>query len=332
MATIKDIANEAGVSIATVSRALNNHPSVNDATRLAIIQIAERLQYPMPNGTTKQRVGRSVLIIVRQDKTGEPPEKRDLESNIWNGVQLALQDTDISTRLQQSRMTVNEAQQYINDVSISGLVILGGVVNQGFAEELKRSDMPFIIAGSRLHRIEANAVMADVSHGIHQIVEYLVSQGRQRIGFVNGPADTFTSAEKLEALRYVLYSHQLPFSADHLIVSNFSAEDGYQKTQRLLSQTTKPLDAIVYADDSIALGGIRALRDNGLRIPDDIAVTGFGDYELARFIEPALTTVTFDMRLMGRVAAKRLKMLLDEPDDDCWLVRIPTKLVIRQST
>ena len=88
----------------------------------------------------------------------------------------------------------------------------------------------------------------------------------------------------------------------------------------------------MFADDAIAMGGIRALRDDGLRIPDDIAVTGFGDYELARFIEPALTTVAFDMHLMGRVAAKRLKMLLDEPDDDCWLVRIPTELVVRQST
>lgn len=331
MATIQDIAKEAGVSIATVSRALNDHPSVNEATKLAVIQIAERLDYPLKKISTKQRVGRSVLIVVRQDRDGDPPEKRDLESNVWNGVQSIFETSDIATRLQQSKLSIAEAEEYVSDVSVSGLILLGGVVDQDFAQYLKQAGMPFVVAGASLSKVESNAVMADVAHGIRLIAEHLIQQGRQHFGFVNGPSDTSTSAEKLDALRYELYSHGYDFQPHQVTVSNFSAEDGYHQTLQLLNQN-KQLDAIVFADDVIALGGIRALRESNIAIPDDIAVTGFGDYEVSRFIDPAITTVSFDMPQMGRIAAKRLKLLLDDPDDDSWLIRVPTKLVIRESS
>lgn len=330
MTTIKAIAEAAGVSIATVSRALNDHPSVNEATRHNILQIAERLNYPFAQANGRQRIGQTVLIIVRQDKSGEPPEKRELESKVWSGVQAGLQGTAISARLQQSGMTLAEAQQVASDVSVSGLVILGGVVKPDFAQHLTQAGMPFIIAGAALPGLRANAVMADVAHGIHQAAEHLIRQGRRSIAFVNGPDDTLTSAEKREALRYALYAHQIDFPPTHLAVSNFSAEDGYQQTARLLA-AAPGLDAILFADDLIALGGLRAIRERGLRVPADIAVTGFGNYDLAKFIEPPLTTVQFDMQQMGRIAAKRLRLLLDEPDEDCWLIRVPTELVIRDS-
>mgnify|MGYP002713094989 CR=1 FL=1 len=330
VATIKDIATEAGVSIATVSRALNNHPAVNETTRISILQVAERLKYPIESIQQKQHIGRSVLIIVRKDKGDETPEKRDLESSVWHGVQTALDNTNIATRLQQSHLTLEEARQYVSDVSVSGLILLGGLVNHDFVDYLAHHNLPFVVAGARVHGVQSNAVMADVSGGMRQVVEHLVTNGRQYIGFVNGPEDTMTSVEKLDALRFILYSHNIPFQPHQLTTSNFSSEEGYRQTHRLIEQMGKP-DAIVYADDSIALGGIRALQERGMSIPEDVAITGFGDYEIARFMSPSLTTVRFDMAQMGRIAARRLKMLLDEPDKDTWLVRVPTELIIRDS-
>lgn len=329
--TIKDIAAEAGVSIATVSRVLNDHPSVSEATRVSVIQVAQRLNYPINTDKPRPQVGRTVLIVVRQDKDGQPPDKRELENGIWNSVQQAFAETDIATRLQQAQMTPAEAASYISDVSISGLIIVGGLVQPAFAAALKAAKMPFVVAGAGLQQAAINAVMADVAHGMQQVVEHLVARGRQRIGFVNGPADTLTSGEKLDALRYILYSHNLPFPDAHLVTSNFSAEDGYRQTQRLLAQASA-LDAVVYADDAMALGGVRALREAGLSIPADVAVTGFGDYEVAKFIDPSLSTVHYDIPQMGRIAAKRLKMLLDDPDDDGWLIVMPTRFIERDST
>src|SRR5690606_23734598 len=117
---------------------------------------------------------------------------------------------------------------------------------------------------------------------------------------------------------------------NRVVVSDFSAESGYQQTRRLLQQDTS-LDAVLYADDVIALGGMRAIRESGYTVPDDLAVVGFGDYELARFVSPALTSVQFDMQMMGVIAARRLCMLFDQPDDYAWLIRVPTKLVVRDS-
>lgn len=330
-ATIKDIALEAGVSIATVSRALNNHTAVNEATRLSILQVAERLKYPIEDIQQKQHIGRSILIIVRKDKGDDTPEKRDLESSVWRGVQSVLDTTNITTRLQQSHLTLEEARHYVGDVSVSGLILLGGRLEHDFVDYLEHHNMPFVVAGARIRGIHTNAVMADVFDGMRQVVEHLVASGRKYIGFVNGPEDTMTSVEKLDALRFMLYSHNITFEPYQLTTSNFSAEDGYRQTHRLLEQMGKP-DAIVYADDAIALGGIRAMQERGFSIPKDIAVTGFGDYEIARFLSPALTTVRFDMAQMGKIAARRLKMLLDEPDKDRWLVRVPTELIFREST
>lgn len=330
MATIKEIAGEAGVSIATVSRALNNHPSVNEATRLAVLQVAERLNYPLSDIPSRQRIKRSVIILVRQDQADGPLEKRDLEVNVWNGVQNALEHTGISTRLQQSQMTLAEAQHYVSDVSVSGLIILGGIVQPEFARYLRQERMPFVVAGASLREIQADAVMADVAHGMHLIVARLISRNCRHIGFVNGPSETLTSVEKLDALRFILFSQGLPFPRQNLVSSQFTAEDGYQRTGELLAQAER-MDAIIFADDVIALGGIRALREQNIAIPGEIKVASFGDYEIAKFIDPALTTVHFDMQKMGRIAAKRICMLLEEPDDDGWLIRMPTHLVVRDS-
>ncbi len=331
MATIKDIAQQAGVSIATVSRALNDHPSVNEATRYSILQIAQQLNYPVENMQAKQYIGRSVLIIVRKDATDVAPEKRDIESSIWNGVQTALEDSGIATRLQQSYMTLEEAQDYVSDVSVSGLIVLGGVVKPQFAAHLAKHNLPFIVAGARLESLKVNAVMADIADGMAQVAHHLIQRGRRSIGFINGPADTMTSAEKLNSLRFSLYTQGIELPAEQVFTSSFSAEDGYQQTTKLI-QRVPHVDAIVYADDAIAMGGMRLLREQGLRVPEDVSIVGFGDYEIAGFITPALTTVRFDMPLMGRIAARRLKMLLDQPDDDAWLVRIPTALVVRDSS
>jgi len=331
LATIKDIAAAAGVSIATVSRVLNDHASVSEATRVSVMQVAKRLNYPIANGKRRPKIERTVLIIVRQDKDGQPPEKRDLDNGIWGSVQQEFEGTDIAARLQQVQMTPEKAATYISDVSVFGLIIVGGLVQPAFAEALNDAKMPFVVAGAGLQKTEVDAVMADVAHGMQQVVEHLVNGGRKNIGFVNGPSDTLTSAEKLDALRYILYSHDLPFPPENLVTSSFSAEDGYRQTQRLLAQVAE-LDAVVYADDAIALGGVRALREAGLSIPSDVAVTGFGDYEVAKFIDPSLTTVHFDIPQMGRIAAKRLKMLLEEPDEDGWMILMPTQLIVREST
>jgi LacI family transcriptional regulator len=334
MTTIKEIAKQAGVSIATVSRVLNNHPSVNEATRYTVLKAAQELNYPVENLRLKGAANRTVLVISRQDDHFAPSTglsgMREFERNVWGGVHSVLETQGIATRLQQSRLTVQEVEQYINDPGISGLIVLGGIVNPDFVHYLLEREVPFVVAGSDLYPFQVNSVMADVTRGFSQAVTHLIEQGKRHMGFVNGPVATRTSAEKMDGLQLTLNHYGLPFDSRSMVISDFSADEGYRQTLALLDQMPQ-LDAILYAEDTIAMGGMRALKERGYRIPEDIAIIGFGDYDIARYTDPALTTVHFDMRLMGRIAARRLSMLLDEPDEDVWMARVPATLVIRDS-
>jgi LacI family transcriptional regulator len=335
MATVREIAERAHVSIATVSRVLNDHPRVSEETRLSVWHAAQELGYPMERLRSAPQVSRSVLVLTRE----EAPETQaagtqaggEFERRVWVGVHSYLEQRGIAARLQHSNVSPEEARLHASDIGVSGLVLLGGVRERAFVKELQTLEIPFVIAGAHLRPIEVNCIMADVGQGITQAMQHLIASGRQRIGFVNGPSTTTTSAEKLDAYRLALCWHDLPFTPDQVVVSDFNAESGYQQTIRLLGQRAD-LDAVVFADDVIALGGMRAIREHGYDVSRDLAVIGFGDYELSRFTTPSLTSVHFDMHTMGIIAARRLCMLFDEPDDYPWLVRVPTSLIIRDST
>lgn len=334
MPTVREIAQRAHVSIATVSRVLNSSPRVSEDARLAVMRAAQELGYPTNKLHSAPQVSRSVLVLTREQTTHDTlPHQQaagEFERRVWVGVHSALEQQGIAARLQRSSVSIQEAKQHARDIGVSGLVLLGGVRDETFVTELQSLGIPFVIAGAHLRPLEVNCVMADVRQGIQQVMQHLIDRGRQRIGFVNGPTTTTTSAEKHEAYRLMLCTNDLPFDPRRLTESEFTAESGYQQTRQLLEQCSD-LDALVFADDVIAFGGLRAIRECGLRIPEDIAVTGFGDYELAGFTSPPLTSVQFDMYMMGVIAARRLCMLFDAPDDYPWLIRVPTALIIRES-
>jgi DNA-binding LacI/PurR family transcriptional regulator len=335
MPTVREIADRAHVSIATVSRVLNGNPRVSDDTRLIVLQAAQELGYVTERPRSAPQVSRSVLVLTREETTTAQHHLSlaagEFERRVWVGVHSCLEQEGIAARLQHSTVSPEEARLHASDIGVSGLVLLGGVRERGFVKELLALDLPFVIAGAHLRPIEVNCVMADVGQGIQQAMQHLIEKGHQRIGFVNGPPTTTTSAEKRDAYQLMLCRHDLPFKADQVIVSDFNAESGYRQTHHLLEQSTA-LDAILFADDVIALGGMRAIRERGYRVPNDLAVIGFGDYEMAHFVNPALTSVHFDMHMMGVIAARRLCMLFDDPSDYPWLVRVPTSLIVRDSS
>lgn len=333
MPTVRDIAQRANVSIATVSRVLNNNAKVNESIRYAVLKAAEELDYPLSNLRQKPQISPSVLVLTRAEppmRSAQGSSTREFERHVWDAIHAVLDEREIAARLQQSHGTPDDAHLYAEDVTISGLIALGGMIQREFAEQLLKRDIPFVVAGSRVDGCAVNAVMADVANGISDAASHLLTTGRRRLGFVNGPTTTMTSIEKLDGFRLALAHFDLPFDPDTVINADFHPDSGYLQTQQLL-KIRPDLDAILYADDSIALGGLRALRESGRVVPDDVATIGFGDYELSQYTDPQLSSVQFDMSLMGRMAARRLCMLLDEPDGDAWLMRVPCTLVKRQS-
>ncbi len=330
--TLRDIASHINVSVSTVSRALNGQQYVDEATRELVVQAAEELGYPLDSLRRPAKMQRSVLLLIRGASlhNKQPTGVLGREDTLVLGAQAVLDQCDVITRIQRTRGDETEIALYANDPSLAGFILIGGMVQPDFVRRLQEAGIPFVVAGAGVKSLEVNCVTADYSGGAGQAVTYLVAAGRRRIGFVNGPSITVSSEEKLRGFRSALCLHGLPFSQTHVVESDFDTESGYMQTLQLLEQLPD-LDAIVYAGDDIAMGGLHALKEQGKRVPEDVAVIGYYDHGIARFTDPPLTSVQVDLQKIGAIAAQRLHMLLESADDDAWSIVTPTSLVIRAS-
>lgn len=328
--TLRDIAQYANVSVSTVSRALNNHQYVDEATRAAVQEAVSALQYPL-NHLRSPRGSRTITIVSRNPQGLQVSNTggSNFEYLASMGVrkQVELRQLDIQTR----RLWLN-AEDFDAIRDDSGVIVMGGMVDTAFVQNLHENDVRFVMLGSHVLPLQTNCVMADYLHGMQQAVDHLVERGRRKFGLVNGPDTTRTSVEKLNGLQLGLLKHGLHLPPECIVAADFRSEEGYVQTQTLL-QHCPDLDAIIYTDDNTAMGGMSAIKETGRTIPGDMAVVGFHDYDISRFTDPPLTTVHFDMFLMGKMAARRLFMLLDDPNDfDNWMILTPTELIVRGST
>jgi LacI family transcriptional regulator len=214
---------------------------------------------------------------------------------------------------------------------VAGVIVLGGIVAHEFLERLQAIGLPFVIVGSHAQPLHINYVMADVANGIRLAVDHLAALGRRRIAFINGPPTTGTSAAKLDGFRLALATNDLPFHPGRLAAAEFTPDSGHEQTEALLA-AAPDLDAIVFADDRTALGGLKALRQAHRQVPQDVAVTGFGHLDIARYVVPTLTAVEYNLQAMGRKAARRLYDLLEDPDDAAWGIIEPVALIVGEST
>ncbi len=215
---------------------------------------------------------------------------------------------------------------------ITGLIFLGGLFDHNLLRRLRQQSIPFVTAGAHAFPLDANSVMANYVQGMVFAIEHLSSRGRRHICLVNGPEATTTSSEKFWGFRLALSLNNLlyePYQSTR--GDGFDVENGFDATTRLL-ELGRQVDAIIYADDGMAVGGLKAIRDSGRLVPEDIAVIGFHNYDFARFADPALTTIGFDMQMMGRLAALRLCNLMDGATDDPHTMTVSTRLIVRAST
>ncbi|MDE2749093.1 MAG: LacI family DNA-binding transcriptional regulator [Chloroflexota bacterium] len=334
--TIRDIARKADVSISTVSRVLNEHPYVDSHTRKAVWKTATELDYPMSRlrgqASKPQRTMAFLSAVANSHSEGLPALTGGIEQLIVRGAQSVFEDQRIATHIYQSCADIDQLQALIDTNHISGLIFLGGTFDRALLAWLQEQSIPFVTAGGHAYPLAANSIMANYVQGMVSAIEHLVSGGRRHICLVNGPKTTNTSNEKYWGFRLALCLHNLPCETyQSTRGSSFDVESGFIATLRLLA-LGHPVDAIVYADDGMAVGGLKAIKESQRKVPDDISVIGFHNYDFARFAEPALTTIGFDMQMMGRLAALRLCNLMDGAPDDPNVMTVSTRLIVRDST
>ncbi|HIC90131.1 MAG TPA: LacI family transcriptional regulator, partial [Anaerolineae bacterium] len=188
--------------------------------------------------------------------------------------------------------------------------------------------VPLVLVDNHIEKV--NSVVTDNTGGAHEAVSHLIRLGHRRIGFIAELLDDLSFAERFEGYKLALREHNLPY--DKALAAEGpqrQPESGYATMKRLLKRTD--LTAVFAANDSTAAGAIRAIREAGLRVPEDIAVVGFDDGPIARHTEPPLTTMRVFRTRMGVMAARRLLELIEDPDQPPTQTVVFTQLIVRES-
>jgi len=327
--TIIEVAAEAGVSFATVSRVVNNDPHVKPATRERVLAAMQRLGYVANRQARSLAGGRSntIGLLVPDLGTGYIGEIiRGIDTELsWNDIDLVLYTTH--------RMATKEANYVANLARgmVDGLLLVLPRNPVDYIETLTRRNFPFVLIDHQGTVESCPAVGATNWQGAYTATEYLITLGHRRIGFITGSIDLGCSQDRLKGYRSALRTHHIAETPELVYEGTFFQPDGYAGACALLDLPDPPT-AIFASNDVMAMGVMDAVRNRGLRIPDDISVVGFDNIPQSAMVYPPLTTVQQPLEQMGRVAAQMLIGILNDIEKDTTRIELPTELVVRGST
>ncbi|HWV23465.1 MAG TPA: LacI family DNA-binding transcriptional regulator, partial [Thermomicrobiales bacterium] len=329
----RDIADHLGISISTVSRALNDNPRVSQLTRNAVKSAIEELS------STAQVEDPNVpmMIGITHSHSSDGMTDHQHESvldQVLGGVEVACRAYDaVPYPWQQSHLlSSDESIPFYS--RISGVIMSGGEVDEGLIRSIKANDKPIVIIGGHVPGAGIPSVAADSFDGMYQATRHLAGLGHSRIALVNGPNTTYTSREKRAGYLTALADSGITFDP-HLLVfrlgtAGFSDHTAEQLTRQLLSLDSPPT-AMIFATDAMARAGYRVCRHLGLSIPGDISVVGFHDDDAA-YAYPPLTTVRVNRYDWGVAAVEELMRIVQEDKKRESRLLLPVKLVVRAST
>lgn len=302
MVTIRDVAAEAGVSITTVSRALNESGRVGLATRDRVLSAARRLGYE-PNDLARSLHGKStgtVAVLVPDITNPFFPE-------LVKGVQeVATERGSLLLLCQTAEDTGTAVQEvlHLRRKRVDGVVLVGGLPG---GEELSAAlaGLPVVTVDRDIAIDGAWVVRSDHRRGGRLATEHLIELGHERIAHIRGPAQLSVATDRHDGYREALEDAGLPYDESLVVEGDFLEQSGYDGL-RALRRRRRPFSAVFCGNDLMAIGALRALEDVGLAVPEEIGVVGFDDIHLASYLRPGLTTVHQPIQELGRRAAALL--------------------------
>lgn len=326
--TLVLVAERAGVSIASVSRVMNGLPA-SDQIIERVRKAADELGY-VPDATARSlKAGRTEQIALAVADVGNPVYvgmMHEISRVVTKaGYRLVLSSTGSDPRDQIDLLTS------LNRGFADGLILSPLRVPEELGAQLKASRLPIVIIGSLPPGVELDNVRADSVAGVALAVDHLVEQGRSRIAFVNGPVDTVPGAARLNGYVSALTARGLPLNQDAQVsAKDFTYKAGLKAAARLLDQCTP--DAVVCSNDLLAIALMKVATARGLRVPDDLAIVGMDDTDIADHANPAITSVDLGSVLRAKTAAKLLLRRLEDPQAPVEQIVIEPTLTVRASS
>lgn len=333
--TSEDVAREAGVSRTTVSFVLNNTPNTNisEETRQRVLEAARKLGY-RPNAAASalaRRETRTIGLVLCQS-----PDRISADAflpEVIRGLSRSAQAHGFKVLLEPVE-DVTRPDAYITLVQerrIDGIVLSGPRSDDAQLPRLVDEGFPLVLLG-QLQGVRAHFVDVDNVAGARRAVEHLLDLGHTRIGLItNAPLHYTASRDRLQGYREALTARGLSVDENLIRLGDFRSESGYAAMASLLD-LPEPPTAVFAASDVVAFGAVAAAREQGLRIPEDIAIVGFDDVPLSRYMDPPLTTIRLPARELGaRAGSLLIHIIANGGADTPQSALLPTELVVRES-
>jgi LacI family transcriptional regulator len=328
--TIRDVARQAGVSVATVSRYLNRTAPVSGEAAGRLEQVMVELRY-VPHAAARHLASRKTYVIGLLLTNIHNDFFAPLLSGIESVIRQRGYNLLVATHHGESLSSVPSP---VGQHNTDGLLVFADSLTDEDLGALRANDFPVVL----IHRtspasLAIPSVTVENKAATHNLIHHLINEhGRRRILFMRGPIHQEDSYWRETGYKSALTAEGIPFDEELVLVGEFERDIAYQSLNRFLGDGKRvAFDAVFTGDDDAAVGVMMALKQYGYRIPDDIAVVGFDDSRLSAFLTPPLTTVRAPTESVGRLAAERLFGLIEKQFSPEEITLLPTELIIRRS-
>ncbi len=326
--SIRDVAEQVGVSPATVSRVLNDYPYIRPEVRSRVLDAIVSLGYKRNRVAQRLRASRSLVIGILVSDITNP-----FLSTIVAMVEAAFFERGYSVLVSNTGGNPSKEMDYLTmmeNEEAAGLVIVPTIEDVSRITELAADGMPIVVVDRKMPHAQVDCVLSDNIGGARSAVEHLIGLGHRQIGHVGGPLHLTSGRERLQGYLDAMQNAELPVTQDWIRFGNHQIESGYENTIALLDSHPE-LTALFCENNMMSLGTLTALRDRSIDVPDQMAIVGFDDTPWAALLKPSLTVVAQSTAQIGERAAALLFERMEQPMLDARTEVLPTALIVRES-
>ncbi len=329
-ATIKDVAKKAGVSKATVSRVINNSKPVNDETRKKVIEAIKELGFK-PNPIAKSLVSKKTKIV----GVIIPDISNHFVAELVKGIESTCNEEGYNILLCNTFFSFDKEMEYLKMLKekyVDGIVFMTAELKDEHIKFFKSYKIPFTFINRECKELDVISVDIDNEDASYRITKYFLQKGHRKIAMIRGPLlDKTSGYNRYMGYKRALEEYDVPIDQRLVKEVNFDADTSYIAVNHMLKAEVIPT-AIFAASDLMAIGAIKAILDNGLKVPDDIEVAGFDDIPMASMYNPSITTVRQPIIDFGRVSAEILIKKITGEEVKNENVILPYEIIYRDST
>ncbi|NLG72646.1 MAG: LacI family transcriptional regulator [Chloroflexi bacterium] len=329
MATIRDVAALAGVSTTTVSHVINNSRFVSPEVRERVYQAMEELRY-QPNALARSlRQGKTNTIGLLSPNSANP-----YFAEIGRAVEDAAFTSRYSVIICNTEGKQEKESFYLDVLSkkrVDGIILVGISQTNETLDRLLAKGVPVVLVDREIPDLDVDLVLTDNKHAGYLATRHLIEQGHTRIACVTGPAHVHPSSRRVVGYQEALQEAGLPLQEEYILPGDFSAQSGWEATRTLLA-LPQPPSAIFLCNDLMAIGGLRAAAEAGFAVPQDLAIMGFDDIELASFTNPTLSSISQPKAEMGAIAVQMLLEQIEGKRSEPRQEILQPALIVRRST